>query len=360
MASLTEAQNLAALLPAIKAPLVLGARPMPKLTPRGVIIRNHAVAINPVDWKMRDSGFRMPALPTVLGSDVAGIVQAVGPDVTRFKPGDRVAGFASILATGDADNGALQTYTRCEEYLVVGIPGRMGFQEAALLPMAIVTSGFAIFWHIGVPRRVPATPKQPLVDGASMLIWGGASSMGSAAIQIAHKVGYTVYATASTKHHAYLRELGADHLFDYREPGIVETISTLSNKDSPLAAVYDAIGTDESLPPCAEILLASRSSTTSDKKIPKKLVAVRPWRLEKPVPEEISFEVVNQRQFDVPEMTSWLFWNWLTPALEDGSFVPSPSVRLVEGGLSSAEEALLIGKAGSLSGEKLVIEVKRV
>lgn len=114
--------NQAAVLGEEKARLTIEERPIPKPGPSDVVVKNHALATNPVDWKMQQLGILIEKYPTVLGSDISGVVDAVGSDVKHFQEGDRVTGFADVILSKDAQNGAFQQYSVVKECALAKSP----------------------------------------------------------------------------------------------------------------------------------------------------------------------------------------------------------------------------------------------
>lgn len=133
--------NNAAYLTATKARLVVKPAPYPTPADDEVVIKNHAIAFNPVDYALQEYGpkvFPWLSLPKILGFDVAGEVVAVGQGVTRFKVGDRVAGLA---------DGGLQEYVPLSEHLTTLVPQSTSWEQAAVLPM-----GVSVSTKIAVPQ----------------------------------------------------------------------------------------------------------------------------------------------------------------------------------------------------------------
>lgn len=184
-----------------------------KPEPKGhdILVAVHAVAVNPVDVKMRAPKDKIEATPRVLGWDASGIVEAVGPDVTLFQPGDRVY-YAGDLTR----SGSNQQYQLVDERIVGRKPKSLSFAEAAALPLTTITAYEAFFDRLRIDR-----------DGAdrgqSILIVGGAGGVGSIGIQLAKRAGLTVIATASRPETiAWVEELGADHVVSHREPLVAQ------------------------------------------------------------------------------------------------------------------------------------------
>ena len=174
---------------------------LPKPTPTGrdLLVKVEAISVNPVDYKQRKLA---SASPRVLGWDAAGIVEAVGPEVTLFKPG------AAVYYAGDVTRpGANSELHLVDERIVGRKPKSLDFAQAAAVPLTAITAWEAFFDRMKVKA------------GASLLIIGGAGGVGSIGIQIAKVAGLRVIATASRAESiAWVRELGAEHVIDHRKP----------------------------------------------------------------------------------------------------------------------------------------------
>jgi zinc-binding alcohol dehydrogenase family protein len=174
---------------------------LPKPTPTGrdLLVKVEAISVNPVDYKQRKLA---SASPRVLGWDAAGIVEAVGPEVTLFKPG------AAVYYAGDVTRpGANSELHLVDERIVGRKPKSLDFAQAAAVPLTAITAWEAFFDRMKVKA------------GASLLIIGGAGGVGSIGIQIAKVAGLRVIATASRAESiAWVKELGAEHVIDHRKP----------------------------------------------------------------------------------------------------------------------------------------------
>lgn len=174
----------------------------PELGNSDILVKVEAVGLNLLDEKIRDGEFRsfLPyRTPLVLGHDVAGTVIGVGDAVRRFSVGDRV--FARVR---DHRIGTLAERIAIEQADAAFAPSTIGVVEAASLPLVALTAWQALV-DIG---RVTA--------GQKVLIHAGAGGVGTIAIQLAKHLGAHVATTASARNHAFLRELGADVVIDYR------------------------------------------------------------------------------------------------------------------------------------------------
>ena len=208
-------QNLAVILPSKGSRLEVIHRPTPTQGPDDLLIEVKAIALNPIDCYQRDVGFPpIPAYPAVGDSDTGGTIISTGSSVSSDAPksGTRVSAFAPCFyMQGAPDYGALQARVLVPAVNAAPIPQGMSFTKASILPAAVTTVWYG--WHtIGLPCDTAYIA----ADKKGMVVWGGASSISSAAIQIAKLTGFTVYATASVKHHEYLKSLGASKVFDYK------------------------------------------------------------------------------------------------------------------------------------------------
>jgi NADPH:quinone reductase-like Zn-dependent oxidoreductase len=208
--------NRAAILTATKAPLEVKEVPYPTPKENEIIVKSSAVAINPVDWfqqEMGPAGIPFLKFPAILGYDIAGEVEALGSGVTRFKVGDRVTG---LVKQG------FQQHVLLEEHMTSVIPGSVTFAQAATLPMGVSVATKALFHNdylsLDLPSASPS-PKQEMV-----LIWGGSTSVGSNAIQLAAAAGYEVITTASPHRFEYLKGLGAAQVLDCTYLGILVSL----------------------------------------------------------------------------------------------------------------------------------------
>ncbi len=192
-----------------EASLVDFELPEPIPTGRDLLVEVKAVSVNPVDYKVRRS-----AAPAegggwkVLGWDASGVVRAVGPDATLFKPGDEVFYAGSITRAGT--NAELHLV---DERIVGRKPKNLGWAEAAAVPLTAITAWEGLFDRLDVRKPVPGA-------ASAILIIGGAGGVGSIAVQLAHQLtDLTVIATASRPEtQRWVRDLGAHHVVDHSKP----------------------------------------------------------------------------------------------------------------------------------------------
>ena len=182
--------------------------PEPKAEGRDLLVEVKAVSVNPVDTKVRRRAGADGDGYKVLGWDAAGIVKAVGPDVTGFKPGDEVWYAGSIARAGT--NSELHLV---DERIVSRKPASLGFEEAAAMPLTGITAWEMLFERLDVRKPVPGAAN-------AILVIGGAGGVGSMTIQILRALtDLTVIATASRPETIeWTKQLGAHHVVNHREP----------------------------------------------------------------------------------------------------------------------------------------------
>jgi NADPH:quinone reductase-like Zn-dependent oxidoreductase len=165
-----------------------------------ILVRVHAAGVNGIDWKVREGYVRdaFPLqLPAVLGIELAGVVEAVGPGASRFHVGHRVMGSLGGL-------GAYAELVAVNEANLSPTPEGLDDVHAAAIPVAAVAAWQSLH-HAG-----------PIRSGQRILIHGAAGGLGGFAVQYAKRAGAEVFATVATAHVEYVRGLGADHVIDYR------------------------------------------------------------------------------------------------------------------------------------------------
>lgn len=209
------------------SPDVLRLEEIAKPTPKDdqMLIRIHAASANPLDWHIMrgepflarlEAGLTKPKNP-FLGADIAGTVEAVGKNITEFKPGDEVFGdnFAAGL-------GGFAEYACAYERTFVAKPKNVSFEAAAAVPIAALTA------LQGLRKGAVETRRRVLVNGAS----GG---VGTFAVQIAKSFGAHVTAVCSTRNHELVRSIGADAVIDYAKEDFTDT-------GLKYDLIYDAVG----------------------------------------------------------------------------------------------------------------------
>ncbi|WP_406695682.1 zinc-binding alcohol dehydrogenase family protein [Singulisphaera sp. Ch08] len=241
--------------------------PKPDPGPRDLRVAVRAVSVNPVDVKVRMRAAPEAGEARVLGFDAAGVVDAVGADVTLFRPGDEVSYAGSLSRPGTNSE-----FHLVDERIVGRKPSSLTFAQAAALPLTSITAWELLFDRLGVGYGVKA-------PAGTLLIINGAGGVGSILNQLARRMtGLTIVATASRPEtNAWCRQLGAHHVIDHHRPlnealkeiGIdrVEFIASLSATDRHLPAIIEAIAPEGKLaviddPKALDILPFKRKSAS--------------------------------------------------------------------------------------------------
>lgn len=369
--------NTALWIDAKRAPFTVG--PAPYSAPRAdeIVVRVRAVAVNPVDRLQQTMGdIFTPWIPYpfVLGSDVAGDVVEVGSGVTRFRIGDRVVGFAagSDKQRNRAAEGAFQDYVVLLAHMASPIPDAISFEDAAVLPLGLSTAACGLFQKDFLAMTAPQATPAP--TGKTLLIWGGSTSVGSNAIQLAVAAGYDVITTASPRNFAYVKRLGAREAFDYRSGTVVaDIVSALRGREIAGAL---AIGVT-SAAACIDIVgactgsrfVAMATPPTSFDAVPAGRRRLR--HLVPAVARMIGGTILLTRKARRKGVRTKMIWGsalianevgpmifeaFLPKALAEGRFVAAPSPTVVGTGLAQIPVALERQRQG-VSAAKLVVRL---
>jgi len=206
--------------------------------PRDLLVEVEAVAVNPVDTKVRSGSFAKE--PKVLGWDAAGTVRDVGAEVRLFKPGDKVYYAGSLTRAGSYSE--LQVV---DERIVGHRPQSLSAAHAAALPLTSITAWELLFDRLGV--------REDGGDGDVLLVVGAAGGVGSMLVQLARELtGMTVIGTASRPETVdWVKRMGADHVIDHRQPMLAQLQALGVGEVSHVASLTH---TEEHLPQLIEVL----------------------------------------------------------------------------------------------------------
>lgn len=203
---------------------------LPKPVPQAgqVLVRVHATSINPLDYQVRRGDYPdLVPLPAITGHDVSGVVEAVGPGVTAFAPGDEVW-YTPQIFDGP---GSYAEYHVAAESIVGKKPPSLSHLEAASLTLVGGTAWEALVVRAGL--RV----------GESILIHGGAGGVGHVAIQLAKAIGAKVFTTAREANFEFARRMGADVVIDYEKEDYADAVMRETGGRG-VDVVFDTIGGD--------------------------------------------------------------------------------------------------------------------
>ncbi|GGY50977.1 zinc-dependent alcohol dehydrogenase family protein [Pseudoduganella albidiflava] len=205
-------------------------RDVPKPVPGAgqVLVRVHATSINPLDYQVRRGDYAgLVQLPAITGHDVSGVVEAIGPGVTAFAPGDEVW-YTPQIFDGP---GSYAEYHVAAEHIIGKKPAALSHLEAASLSLVGGTA-----WEALVVRAA-------LRVGETILVHGGAGGVGHVAIQLAKAIGARVITTAREANFAFARSMGADVVIDYRNEDYVEAVMR-ETAGRGVDVIFDTIGGD--------------------------------------------------------------------------------------------------------------------
>ncbi|MCC7083511.1 MAG: NADPH:quinone reductase [Pirellulales bacterium] len=196
--------------------LVYGELPKPQAKNSQVLVKVGAVAVNPVDTYIRSGSIQMPlSFPFIVGCDVAGKVEAIGPEVARFKPGDRVWGSNQGLL---GRQGTFSEYACIEECWLYPTASAVTDESAAASALVGITA------HLGLVREVK------LKAGETLFVNGGTGGVGSMVVQMSKVIGAKVITTAGTDEKVKrCLELGADHAINYKTQDVAAEVRRIAS-----------------------------------------------------------------------------------------------------------------------------------
>ncbi|RSL47374.1 hypothetical protein CEP54_013424 [Fusarium duplospermum] len=363
------ATHLAALAVAKGKPFELQTRTTPKPGPGELLIEVKSVALNPADHIMRASGLFIPEYPTVIGFDMSGLVLEVGDNVPIspeedlfFKPGvTRVAAYAaSFWRSYDPDYGFFQEKCIVPWQHAMPLLEDISWNQAATLPVSTEVALSA--WDaMEIPRLGEAKQNNIKDKREALLVWGASSSVGTMGVQSARLLREdpnspfaAVYATASTANHEYIRSLGADRVFDYKDPQVVDAIVSAAREDNlAIRHCYLAMG---QLALCQGVLKAFVEIKNENQKAKIGSAPLIPSDAEKVDGVEAIFVMpADDEKERLAQLRYWL-GAWLKENLAKGKVRPSPEPKVVGRGLGAINDGLDELMRG-VSCTKLVIEV---
>ena len=330
------------------------------------------MAINPVDWIIQDLGtvgFSWIKHPFVFGYDTAGEVVEIGPGVTRFKVGDRVVGHAN--GTDKQYNNpaysAFQTYTVLLVNGASPIPPTLSYESAAVIPLGLSTAASGLFQKDQLALQHPSPTATP--TGKTVLIWGGSTSVGCNAIQLAVAAGYEVITTCSPKNFSLVQQLGASRAFDYNSKTVVaDMIRALAGKTTAGALSIGHRSADrclDVLDKCKGDKVLSMASYPNPEPLPKNCVLLTIaasyisgvasiWVKSKMRGIRTAFIYGASLLYN--EVGTAVYVDYLPKALADGTFVPAPEPHVVGKGLECIQGGYELQKKG-VSAKKIVVSL---
>ena len=359
-------------------------RRLPTLRPAYILVKTHAVALNPTDWKHIDY---MATPGALVGCDFSGEVIEVGPAVTKsWKKGDRVAGFAHGANKLELEDGAFAEYVVAKGDVQIRIPDSVSYEEAAGYGVGVFTVGQALYEGLKLP--LPSSSigssehkekNEQVKKKTWVLIYGGSTATGMLAIQYAkassnaNNNNIFIVTTCSPRNNDHVKSLGADLIFDYKQADVGAKIRTATNNE--LYAAFDTVSEGTSLQICADALSSSPTAEGIQKRYHSLLGISKFPREDVAKKTTIAYSVLGEPlQFPGPGGTS----QPRIPAnVEDYTFMRDTFVPLTEkliaerkvrismdkvvavkaGGLEGVLDGLRDMKEGKVSGQKWVYRV---
>ncbi|KAF2186056.1 putative ToxD-like zinc binding oxidoreductase [Zopfia rhizophila CBS 207.26] len=325
--------------------------PKPTISDNEILIRVHATALNPIDFKFID--FIAPP-GSITGCDFAGVVVEVGEVASgTWKAGNRVAGF--VQGGVSEEYGSFAEYVKAEGDLVWRIPEGVSDEEASTYGVSAATAMQALNLHLDVPWVDEVDKEGKMDKGSPIFIYAGSSTVGLFAIQLAKKAGCTIVTTASPHSFDLVKSYGADNVFDYRASNAVQEIT----KTFPdITRAIDCFSEGDSIHFCAQVLKSKGG----------KVITLLDTQLKTPGVEVqmiMSFQLLG-RAFawsppigpNYPASTSdrEALAHFYASLFSLAQELKAPPVTLLEGGFEGILEGLDRLRTGKVSGSKLVVQ----
>ncbi|EFZ03365.1 zinc-binding dehydrogenase [Metarhizium robertsii] len=307
--------------------------PLLRLRPDEVLVHVMAVAINPCDYKMHE---RFPCPGAVDGCDFAGVIVALGSDVTKWSIGDRVCGAVHGSNPLRPESGAFADYIPCESEFTLKIPADMSFEEAAAPGgTGLATLGMALFKELALP----GTLDEPATKPRTVLVHGGSSSVGTMAMQL-------------------VRLFGAAEVFDYNSPDCAQNIKAYTK--NTLAYVLDPFTDAKSIALCFAAMgrAGGRYACLEmypDYVLERKSIKVGFIMGPSLLGHRLALSYGYERDED-PEMRAFgvQWYRSVQKMLDQGKLRPHP-LRILGNSFEAVLEGVDMLKRKAVSGEKLVV-----
>ncbi|KAM7214796.1 hypothetical protein V8F06_009786 [Rhypophila decipiens] len=338
--------------------------PIPKVRPGYLLIKVFGVALNPSDYKRL--GVFKESAPHTMGCDAAGRVVMCGGDIGQnYKPGDRVAGLCYGMKPQDPSCGAFGEYALLKGSLSMRVPDHVSDAEAAIIPVGVNFAGQALYHTLRLPLPLPRLGLGLSNKPPSVLIYGGATATGMAALQFARLSGCHVISTCSPRNFQLVKALGAHSVFDYHDADACGPAIRAATNNNLLHAL-DCVAAGESLRICAAALTSRSGVATYTASLPvgdtfpRKDVRYgwnsgytsfgEPTHLARDAKLRTGVGATADSDSD---FSAW-FWKLAADLLQHDRLRLGPLVHLRQGGLAGVLEGLAELKGGNVSAGKLV------
>ncbi|KAG6911275.1 hypothetical protein DXG01_002114 [Tephrocybe rancida] len=330
-----------------------------------VLIKVEYASLIVLDTYMSDVGYFVQSYPVILGFNASGTVAQLGNGVTDLAVGDRVV----AVCFADFNNKGTQEYTTQPRIMVSKVPDSLSLESAVTIPENLITAFYTLFnqLELPVPPSFPVKETPPLAS-TPILIYGAGSTSGQYMVQLLRAAGYTnVLATASAKHHAYLKSIGATGTFDYNNSSLAEDVAKYVGGDGKVPLVVDCIAAVPSMAALAKIvsptgtvalLMPFKKTNTITVKHASDMTNEFPQDNE-PFSREVKLLAVRANlAFQDPYLRDNLATKIIPSLLEKGIIEPN-RVRLMDQGSfkDRVEQGLDLLRNDKISGEKVVVKV---
>ncbi|KAG8959626.1 hypothetical protein FRC03_007689 [Tulasnella sp. 419] len=331
-----------------KGKLEVTQKPITILDDECALIKVVAVALNPTDWKHADALLN-PG--DSAGCDFAGDIVEIGrlAEGKGFKVGDSVAGFVRG-GYNDSANGAFQEYLKAPPELIWHIPKELlSYEEAAPMGgIALSTAVFALYYRLGLPQ-----PDEVTNNGdQTILIWSGATSVGIYAIRLAKLSGYKVVTVSSPKNIEFLEQLGADVVFDYKDPEAPAKIKQWSG--GSIRVAFDTISEHGSTKKIAQALGDQAGKIITLLPVKKEGDG---WPSNIELEEILIYTSLKKGTRDFDDMAAW--YRKLSSSPELVAKLKVAPLKHWEGGLNGIPEAVDYLRSGQVSAQKIVLRIQQ-
>jgi NADPH:quinone reductase-like Zn-dependent oxidoreductase len=332
-----------------------------------VLLRVAYSSLIALDTYIVDLAYHVDKFPKLLGLNASGTVAKVGEGVHDLQVGDRVTAFAFQ----GSRSRPMQEYSILSHTVCSKIPNSLSLPSAATIPDNFVTAFYTLFDQLPlpVPTSLPSAVPSPLAD-TPILIYGAGSTAGQYAIQILRLAGYKqIIATASSKHHDYLKALGATHTFDYNSATLTEEIESVLGGYRKVPLVLDCITAAGTLAAIAKVispegtialLLPIKEGNSVRGPLGTEMYMELPERLN-PFPSSVQVVGVQTFRYQENEYLKENLMTKILPALLASGFIQPNRVRLLDETQGTFKERVEVGldllRNNKVSGEKVIVKL---
>ena len=334
--------------------------PVPEAKNDIVLVRTMAVSVNPVDAKMAGPYVTTGA---ILGCDAAGVVEEVGPAAAQHKNeikiGDRVCVVLMGMNPLEPSLGAFAEQVGARPISVIRLPDRVSFESGSALGTSFMTAGMALFKSL----EIPGYPLAPNADALPVLVYGGSTATGTAAIQLLRLAGLAPVVTCSPHNFELVRSYGAEAVFDYRAPGCAAAIREQTRNG--LRYALDCITTTESMQICYAALGRAGGRYTALDPYPLAVAATRKmvkadWVLGPTMlGKDIGWPAPHGRPTDPDAHEFAVKWTGTVQELLNQGLIREHLLLVQLGGLERVLDGIEALRAKKISGKKLVYKMVR-